>query len=190
VEFNASAYGPAAAALLQSAPCNALGRGVPVATRRTALAELKPEAVVAPHALRNPDMALACLAGLWLRYDFLDESHAISQSLENPTGSFWHAIVHRREGDFSNSKYWFRRVGKHAVYGPLAAAARQLAEQGAPGRWAGYLLERTDWEPFRFVELCQRARDDAPAVRDLCMQIQQREWELLFDDCYRLAIGR
>ena len=64
-------------------------------------------------------MALACMAGLWLRHDFLDESHRISQDLENPSGSYWHGIMHRRELDFSNAKYWFRRVGMHRVFEPL-----------------------------------------------------------------------
>src|SRR5208282_3154263 len=54
------------------------------------------------HAL--PDNGSAMLAGLWLWHDGLDESHRISQGLSSPAGSFWHAIMHRREGDFSNSK--------------------------------------------------------------------------------------
>src|SRR5687768_16030718 len=40
--------------------------------------------------------AEALVAGLWLWHDYLDESHAVSQSLHSPTGSFWHAIMHRR----------------------------------------------------------------------------------------------
>src|SRR5690348_16418541 len=53
--------------------------------------------------IRSEDDAKAMLAGLWLWHDWLDESHRISQSLSSATGSFWHAIMHRREGDFSNS---------------------------------------------------------------------------------------
>lgn len=34
----------------------------------------------------------ALMAGLWLYADQLDASHVISQEMENPTGSFWHAI--------------------------------------------------------------------------------------------------
>src|SRR5688572_13247850 len=53
------------------------------------------------------------LAGLWLYVDDLDRSHRISQDLDNQTGSMWHAIMHRREGDFANSLYWLRRAGDH-----------------------------------------------------------------------------
>src|SRR5277367_1162697 len=47
--------------------------------------------------IRRPDNAKAMLAGLWLWHDWLDQSHEISQSLHSATGSFWHAIMHRRE---------------------------------------------------------------------------------------------
>src|SRR5262245_42936202 len=57
------------------------------------------------------DDASAMMSGMWLRHDWLDESHRISQRLDNPTGSLWHAIMHRREGDFSNSKYWYTQAG-------------------------------------------------------------------------------
>lgn len=156
---------------------------------RPALAAMTPEMVVAPHTLKNREMARACLAGLWLRYDFLDESHRISQDLENASGSYWHAIMHRREPDFDNSKYWFRRVGRHPVFAPLAVAALELTRQAkAPGQ-ARILLEQPEWDPFSFVDLCEVALDDAPPLHALCMKIQQREWELLFDHCYREAVS-
>src|SRR5271154_5224554 len=62
---------------------------------------------------------LALLAGLWLWHDGLEESHRISQSISDSTGSFWHAVMHRREGDFSNSKYWYARTTGHPVFQTL-----------------------------------------------------------------------
>ena len=55
----------------------------------------------------------ALLAGLLLYIDDLQGSHHVSQNLHNQTGSYWHAIMHRREGDFWNSKYWLRLTGQH-----------------------------------------------------------------------------
>src|SRR4029079_11488334 len=78
------------------------------------------------------ELPAACRAGLWLAFDFLDESHAISQDLETAGGSFWHAIMHRREPDASNSKYWWRRVGEHPVFASLTEAAARLG-WGAAG---------------------------------------------------------
>src|SRR3954469_4104259 len=56
----------------------------------------------------------ACL--LFLKHD-LTRSHEIVQSQEGvATFDYLHAVVHRREGDYSNSKYWFRQVGAHPVW--------------------------------------------------------------------------
>lgn len=58
-------------------------------------------------------------AGVWLYLDDLERSHHISQSLASHTGSFLHAVMHRREGDFWNSKYWYRNSAGHPVLGSL-----------------------------------------------------------------------
>ena len=174
--FNPRSYGPAVAALVENARCNELGPGVPDAHLRASLAALLPETITAPRPLQDRDMAMACVAGLWLRHDFLDESHHVSQSIENPSGSYWHGIMHRREGDFENAKYWFRHVGRHAVCAPLALAAKALAEESPLGRSAGFLRSQADWDPFRFIDLCRRPLDDSPPERAVCMKIQQCEW--------------
>jgi hypothetical protein len=49
-------------------------------------------------------------AAIWLYVDDLAKSHTISQGIDGPIGAYWHGIMHRREGDFSNSKYWFRQA--------------------------------------------------------------------------------
>lgn len=100
------------------------------------------------------------LAGLWLYVDDLDRSHAISQGIDTPSGSFWHAIMHRREGDFSNSKYWLRMVGSHPV------------------------IEAIGYDPYDFVDACQSDRDqNSPAL----VEMQRKEWKALFDQCLGVA---
>src|SRR4051812_7424841 len=54
----------------------------------------------------HPQLNIA-LGAIWLWHDFIEDAHKIAQDDESPEGSWLHAIVHRREGDFSNSKYWY-----------------------------------------------------------------------------------
>jgi hypothetical protein len=111
----------------------------------------------------------ACAAGLWLRFDFLDESHAISQASETPDFNFWHAILHRREPDAWNSKYWLRRVGKHPVLEQLRKRAPEV----------GYAFTT----PEAFVDFCERVRDSGTPEEETAKRVQQLEWELLFAWC-------
>jgi hypothetical protein len=182
-------YSPAVAALLEGERLNELGPGRPEMTMRPSLAALDAESLASPHRVKDAEMARACLAGVWLRYNFLNESHAISQELENPTGSFWHGILHRREPDFGNAKYWFRRVGRHPVFEPLCAAAREMTVAAGTPDGTQALVQQEDWNPLAFVDLCEQAIDEHSPLNALCRGIQQREWRLLFDYCYARAVA-
>lgn len=59
----------------------------------------------------RPELA----AGLWLYIGELDRSHTVSQQLTHSAGSFWHAIMHRMEGDFENCLYWYRQASDHPL---------------------------------------------------------------------------
>src|SRR5437588_4341020 len=128
--FGPAASGPASAALLRDAPLSPLGPGRPDPARRPQLEALAGDDAFRPRRVADRAMADACRAGMWLLFDFLDESHAISQELHTPEGSYWHGLLHRREPDFSNSAYWFRRVGAHSIYEPLRVEAARLAADG------------------------------------------------------------
>lgn len=182
-------FNEAITSLLADAPMNDLGPGRPVSARRSQLRDLSPQAIVAPASLANREMGLACLAGLWLRFDCLDESHQISQTIDSPTGSYWHGIMHRREPDFANAKYWFRRVGQHPIEPALLVSSQSLAREGQPIAEATFLVEQSRWDASRFVDLCAVAGERESPLRQLCVKIQQSEWQLLFEYCFRAAIG-
>jgi hypothetical protein len=177
-------FGPIVTTLLREARLAPLGPGTPNASARALLAALTNETVTAPHPLRDPNMAAACRAALWLYHDFLDESHLISQSIETVEGSYWHGLMHRREPDYSNSAYWFRRVGMHPVFQELADEARQLAAAESMK-----VTAPAPWDPFWFIDYCQSCAQSREPGEQFARQVQQREWELLFSYCYQRAVG-
>ena len=114
--FDPARYASPVAALLGEPRALALDRGAPNRAAFDQLSALTEARLCDGHAVRDREMARACLAALWLYHDFLDESHRISQSVHGREGSYWHGIMHRREGDYANAKYWFRRVGAHPIH--------------------------------------------------------------------------
>src|SRR5687768_15242505 len=47
-------------------------------------------------------------------------AHTIAQDIEDKTGSWIHAYLHRKEGDLGNAGYWYRRAGQAVAREPLA----------------------------------------------------------------------
>lgn len=171
-EYSANAYPPLIDRLVdpQLTPDEAIGQ----------LESFDFATAVTPQTVVDPDMARACMSGLWLKHDFLDRSHEISQCISSATGSFWHGIMHRQEGDFGNAKYWFRKVGEHPIFPALAAAAHAIhSEQFADA-------ER--WDPYDFVDRCAASADKTKPDPTLA-EIVAAEWELLFAYCFQSAIG-
>lgn len=111
---------------------------------------------LAERALTGIDVP-AIAAGIWLYVDDLDRSHRISQSLSDATGAFWHGIMHRREGDFWNAKYWFRQAGRHPAMARIAK-----------------------YDPVRFVDEVAENHRENPAE---LVAMQRSEWKALFDWC-------
>lgn len=167
-----------------------LDAGQPVESMRERLAQLTPAEIVAPHPLVDTDMAMGCLAGLWLHYNFLTEAHCISQELQTREGHYWHGLMHRRGPDAAlHAAHWMRQVGEHPIHLPLAAFARDLVIAGGVDSRADFLAVRDHWSAISFIDLCETYSNTRSSTERLCQQIQRFEWCLLFEDCWKKAIG-
>ena len=192
--FSADQYGPAVSPLLEGVTCFELAPGRSSAEHRGRLQGLTPDNLGGGQTLLDHSAAQACLSGLWLLHGFLDQSHQISQGLPTQDGSYWHGLMHRSEGDFSNSKYWFRQTGTHAIHEPLQQAVRTLVETSVPdeavrqSEW-GDLLAASTWAPDLFVDQVARVVRAGSPTESICEKIAWIEWQLLFDHGYRQAYG-
>lgn len=121
-----------------------------------------------PRVLSDSECAAArCALLTW--HDHFDPAHAIAQELETPIGSWLHAILHRREADYSNAKYWLHRAGG------LPAAAMGLIpppRDSNPSReiWSllKFDLERGDGSSVGISSVCPIGSWDSTALVDAC----------------------
>ena len=69
-----------------------------------------------------PPAVSPALVALWhdAKGDW-EKAHGTAQDIDDATGAWVHAYLHRKEGDASNAAYWYRRAGKPVERGPLDA---------------------------------------------------------------------
>ncbi|HEV2294252.1 MAG TPA: hypothetical protein VGR35_10370 [Tepidisphaeraceae bacterium] len=153
------------------------------------LESVQPAQLLASGVVKRAEEADAMLAGLWLWHDWLEESHAIAQGLHGASGSFWHAIMHRREGDFSNAKYWYARCADHPVLPSLNAQASAILNP-LPADKSLLRLTANGWNGAAFVDFVAQLHDQPNDPRHpTAVLLQRLEWRILFDHCARVAGG-
>ena len=138
----------------------------------------------------DPDSAACCLAGIWLWNGFLDHSHELSQSIDTPEASWWHAIMHRREPDAMNAKYWFRKVGNHPLFSTLGERVCLYASKADLPTGAQWLLRCQRWNPSQFIDACETVRCSSnESLRLTLCEVAAIEWYTLFEYCQHLTHG-
>ncbi|MEE2948346.1 MAG: hypothetical protein VX392_08505 [Verrucomicrobiota bacterium] len=126
----------------------------------------------------SPSTANLARSAALLWHDYLDESHTVSQDIGSADGSFLHGIMHRREPDYPNAKYWFRRTGDHPCYSSLASQVEAYLGVTGDEALAKRLVPSAQWDPFEFVDAVESAMHTGQHV-DALQNVQRLEFESL-----------
>lgn len=80
-------------------------------------------------AAAAPDLP-PLLQALWhARTGDWDQAHRIAQDVNGADGAWVHAYLHRKEGDLSNARYWYRQAGREAATEPLEAEWARIVDE-------------------------------------------------------------
>ena len=132
-----------------------------------------------PTRKTNSEMSELCRAGLLMFNDDLERAHDIVQAIGSSTGSFWHGIMHRREGDFGNANYWWNRTGEHPMFDELHdVILHRVPDFG----FLDELRGAPTWEPQIFNEWCEKSADTGESDGSL-REVQRLEMKLLLEWC-------
>jgi hypothetical protein len=117
--------------------------------------------------------ALLCAA------DALDAAHRVFQDDPSDLGSYWHGVMHRREGDFDNARYWFRRAGRLPVFDKMHEAAVHVSAT---------MAKQITWDAYLLTGMCEQAKFGDTATVAECVRLQRVEFEQLFAYCWRKSL--
>jgi hypothetical protein len=138
-------------------------------------------AEVFPQADRPSRLAMA--AGLLQVFDFWDASHEAAQQADDlgepAFSAYWHGIAHRREPDPGNAAYWFRRVGRHALFTALADSARPILDEHGDTALNSRLLSG-GWNAMAMIDLCSQAQPGS-SREAVARRLQRLEMWLLLE---------
>ena len=127
-------------------------------------------------AVGDPGIFALVRGVLFYAVDAIHEAHAVFQEAPGDLGAYWHGMMHRREGDFENARYWFRRAGKLGFFDLLHRAASEHSP---------VMARQSNWDPYLFTGECEQARFGAEEGLKELAALQLVEFEGVFEYCWR-----
>ena len=132
--------------------------------------------------VKNKRYGRICLAALMFAQDYIWEGHEIVQDYPELEASWWHAFMHRMEGDYGNSAYWYRRVGEPAEYVGFFEAVKKLELDSG----ISSIQDASSWDPFVFNGLIDRYRNTS---EESLKKVHELEFNFLFGLCLNKAVS-
>jgi len=169
----------AAKALLDEAGLADLGPGPRSEGESLSSLNAKIDALFDEHGRPQKAELIRSLILLW--HDHLEPSHCLSQDKHNPDGSLVHAIMHRREPDYSNAKYWWRSTGEHVCFPDIASKVEPLLSDDPD--LASQILPKGNWDSHAFTDAVSAGiREPADSPRhQLLKEVQRAETDAVLE---------
>ncbi len=142
------------------------------------LRETPDEALFTAPSAGDPGFVPLVRAGLFYHCNALDDAHRLVQETPGDVAAYWHGMIHRRERDFENARYWLRRAGEQPPFAEMQARAADVSPN--MGRQMG-------WDPFLLVHLAEQLRFGAEELAAEVVGLGRVEFEVFFDYCFRRA---
>lgn len=186
--FHTSPISPTVQTILARLQVMPLGPGEEFADLFPLLDGLTVDGICPPEERTDDELAQCCLSGLWLGCNYLERAHVVTQGLHSSSARYWHALMHRREPDYGNSAYWFRKAAEHTQSSVLFPSLLSSLLTACKKEFPDCSLSKLEqWSPQAFNDLCEQSVGDDVGDGDeeeICMQIQLLEWCILFTACY------
>ena len=119
-------------------------------------------------------------SGLFYFHNALDDSHKEAAKLDGDFAAYWHGMIHRREGDFENARYWMRRAGEQPVFPEMQGRATDASP---------HMSRQAKWDPFLFIHLCEQYKYGEADYKKEIGHLQRVEFAAMFDYVWRQCVA-
>jgi hypothetical protein len=136
------------------------------------------DATVAGGSIGAPQAFEVVRGGLLYALDDLAGCHEFFQNTASDLVGYWHGMMHRREADFDNARYWFRRAGTLPFFPALHGRASEISTD---------MEKQYSWDPYLFTGNCEQHRFGADSEEGDLARLQRAEFDVVFDYSWRQA---